>query len=252
MWLSDTSVRRPVLATVLSALLVAFGLLSFRTLPLRELPDVDPPVVSVITEYRGASASVVENRVTREIEDRLAGIEGIRTIEAKSREGVSEITVEFELSRDIEDATNDVRDRVSQSMDDIPKEAEPPQIFKAESDAHPIMWLQLHGDGLDTLALTDYAERRLVDRISVVNGVARVVLSGAKHYSMRSWLDRSALASRQLTVADVAAALRAENVEIPAGRLESRERDITLRLERGYRTPEDFEALVVGAAAPAT
>ena len=246
MWLSDTSVRRPVLATVLSALLVAFGLLSFRTLPLRELPDVDPPVVSVITEYRGASASVVENRVTREIEDRLAGIEGIRTIEAKSREGVSEITVEFELSRDIEDATNDVRDRVSQSMDDIPKEAEPPQIFKAESDAHPIMWLQLHGDGLDTLALTDYAERRLVDRISVVNGVARVVLSGAKHYSMRIWLDRIALASRQLTVADVAAALRAENVEIPAGRLESRERDITLRLERGYRTPEDFEALVVG------
>ena len=193
MWLSDTSVRRPVLATVLSALLVAFGLLSFRALPLRELPDVDPPIVSVVTEYRGASASVVENRVTRPIEDRLAGIEGIRTIESRSREGVSEITIEFELARDIEDATNDVRDRVSQSLDDIPKNADAPQVYKAQSDARPIMWLQLRSEGLDTLALTDYAERRLVDRISVVNGVARVILSGGKHYSMRIWLDRIAL-----------------------------------------------------------
>ena len=245
MWLSDTSVRRPVLATVLSALLVAFGLLSFRALPLRELPDVDPPIVSVVTEYRGASASVVENRVTRPIEDRLAGIEGIRTIESRSREGVSEITIEFELARDIEDATNDVRDRVSQSLDDIPKNADAPQVYKAQSDARPIMWLQLRSEGLDTLALTDYAERRLVDRISVVNGVARVILSGGKHYSMRIWLDRIALASRHLTVADVEAALRRENVEIPAGRLESLERDITLRLERGYRTPEDFRSLVL-------
>jgi len=245
MWLSDTSVRRPVLATVFSLLLIAFGVLSFQNLPLRELPDVDPPIVSVETTYVGASAAVVENRVTKPVEDRLSGLEGIRKIVAESSEGISRITIEFELSRDIDDAANDVRDRVSRARDELPDEADPPEIVKAESDARPIMWLNLSGENMDALELTDYAERRILDRFSVIDGVARVALSGAKHYSMRIWLDRIALAAHGLTVADVENALRTQNVELPAGRLESIDRDLTVRVERGYATPEDFRALVL-------
>ncbi|HKK53571.1 MAG TPA: efflux RND transporter permease subunit [Myxococcota bacterium] len=245
MWLSDTSVRRPVLATVFSLLLIAFGALSFQNLPLRELPDVDPPIVSVETTYVGASAAVIENRVTKPIEERLSGLEGIHKIVAESSEGISRITVEFELSRDIDNAANDVRDRVSMARDDLPDEADAPEIYKAQSDARPIMWINLSGDALDALELTDYAERRIVDRFSVIDGVARVVLSGAKHYAMRIWLDRIALAAHELTVADVEDALRTQNVELPAGRLESLERDLTVRVERGYSTAEDFRDLVL-------
>ncbi len=245
MWLSDTSVRRPVLATVFSLLLIAFGVLSFQNLPLRELPDVDPPIVSVETTYVGASAAVIENRVTKPIEDRLSGLEGIRKIVAQSSEGISRITIEFELSRDIDDAANDVRDRVSRARGELPDEADPPEIVKAESDARPIMWLNLSGENMDALELTDYAERRILDRFSVLDGVARVALSGAKHYSMRIWLDRVALAAHDLTVADVENALRSQNVELPAGRLESIDRDLTVRVERGYSTPEEFRALVL-------
>ncbi len=245
MWLSDTSVRRPVLATVMSLLLMAFGALSFRNLPLRELPDVDPPIVSVETTYIGASAAVVESRVTKPIEDRLAGLEGIHKIVSESSEGISRITIEFSLSRDIDSAANDVRDRVSQARDDIPADADPPEIYKAQSGASPIMWINLSGDDYGPLELTDYSERHLVDRFSVVDGVARVILSGAKHYSMRIWLDRVALAARELTVADIETALRTQNVELPAGRIESEQRDLTVRVERGYSTAADFRELVV-------
>ena len=245
MWLSDTSVRRPVLAMVMSLLLMAFGALSFRNLPLRELPDVDPPIVSVETDYVGASAAVVESRVTKPIEDRLAGLEGIHKIVSESMEGVSRITIEFELSRDIDSAANDVRDRVSQARDDIPDDAQAPEIYKAQSGASPIMWVNLSGDAFGPLELTDYAERDLVDRFSVVDGVARVILSGAKHYSMRIWLDRVALAAHGLTVANIETALRTQNVELPAGRIESQARDLTVRIERGYVTAEDFKSLVV-------
>jgi multidrug efflux pump len=194
MWLSDTSVRRPVLATVLSLLLIAFGLLSFQNLPLRELPDVDPPIVSVETTYIGASSAVIENRVTKPIEEQLAGLEGIHKIVSESSEGISRITVEFELSRDIDNAANDVRDRVAASRDEMPDEADPPEIYKAQSDASPIMWLNLNGPELGSLVLTDYAERHIVDRLSVVDGVARVVHYGAKHKANRLMLDSIAQA----------------------------------------------------------
>ena len=245
MWLSDTSVRRPVLATVISALLVAFGVLSFTKLPLRELPDVDPPIVSVQTDYLGASAAVVETRITKVLEDRISGIEGVRTVEATSRDGASRINVEFGLWRDIEDAANDVRDSVSQVLDSLPAEADPPQIYKSDSDSQPIMWLNLWSDSLDPLELTDYAERYLIDRFAVLDGLARVRLSGARRYSMRIWVDRVALAARELTVLDLERALRTQNVELPAGRIESLERDFTVRVERGYRTADDFSQLVV-------
>ncbi len=224
---------------------MAFGILSFANLPLRELPDVDPPTIAVETSYTGAAANVVENRITRLLEDRLSGIEGIRTISSESRDGRSSITLEFVLERDIEAAANDVRDRVSQIVDDIPEEAEPPEIYKADADSDPIMWFNLASTTQDRLQLTDYADRYLVDRLSVLDGVARIRLSGARRYSMRVWLDRVALAARQLTVVDVESALRTQNVELPAGHLESRQRDFTVRVQRRYATAEEFRDLVV-------
>lgn len=245
MFLSDVSVRRPVLATVLSALLVSFGVLSYGNLPLRELPDVDPPIVTVSTTYPGASSAVIESRVTKPLEDRLNGIDGIRTIQATSSDGASNITIEFHLSREIDDAANDVRERIARAIDDLPDEADPPEIYKAEADSSPILWLNFGSRTRSALELTDYAERYLVDRFSVLDGVARVRLSGDRRYAMRIWLDRVALAARGLTVTDVEDALRRENVELPAGRLESTSRDFAVRVERGYRDVEDFEALVV-------
>jgi multidrug efflux pump len=245
MLISDLSVRRPVFATVVSLLLIVIGTMAFFRLPLRELPDVDPPIVSVETSYRGASASVVETRITQIIEDAVSGIEGIETIQSSSENGRSNITVEFSLARDIESATNDVRDAVNRVTATLPVEADPPQVAKQDADAQPVVWLNLYSDRLDTLALTDYAQRFLVDQLSAASGVARVIIGGQQRYAMRVWLDRSALAARGLTVNDVVATLRRENVELPAGRIESAERDFTVRISRSYRTPEDFATLPI-------
>ncbi|TVP79176.1 MAG: efflux RND transporter permease subunit [Puniceicoccaceae bacterium] len=245
MILSDISVKRPVFATVLSLLLIAVGLVSFNQLPLREYPDIDPPVVSIDTRYVGAAASVVETRITRLIEDRIAGVEGIHFISSQSRDGRSRISVEFSTDRDIDDAANDIRDRVSGLLDQLPDEADPPDIEKADSSDDVIIWLSLTSEERSTLELTDYARRYLVDRFSILPGVARVRLGGSMDYSMRIWLDRTELAARGLTVTDVEDALRAENVELPAGSIESRTRQFTARTERGYQTEEDFRKLVI-------
>lgn len=245
MFLSDVSVERPVLATVMSALILAFGVLSVGNLPLREFPDVDPPIVSVRTTYPGASAAVVESRITKPFEDLLNGIEGIRTIESTSSDGASNITIEFSLSRELEGAANDVRERIARAIDDLPDEADPPEIYKAEADANPILWLNFGSQTLSSLEITDYVDRYLVDRFAVLDGVARVRLSGDRRYSMRIWIDRIALAARELTVLDIENALRRENVELPAGRLESTQRDFAIRVERGYRNVADFEELVL-------
>jgi multidrug efflux pump len=244
--LSDVSVRRPVFAAVLSLLLVAFGLVAFERLPLREYPNIDPPVVSIDTIYPGASANVVETRVTKVIEDRIAGVEGIEFVESSSEDGRSRITVEFGIGRDVNEAANDIRDRVSGVLGALPDEADPPEIQKATADDDVIMWLNLTSDRMNTLELTDYARRYLVDRFSAIDGVARIRLGGGLDYAMRIWLDRVKLAAHQLTVADVEDALRAQNVELPAGSIESRERQFGLRVDRNYRTPEDFARLVIG------
>lgn len=245
MLLSDISVKRPVFATVISLLLIAFGIVSFTRLPLRELPDIDPPVVSIDTRYTGASAAVIETRITQLLEDSISGIEGIKSISSTSQDGLSRITVEFRLSRDVDAAANDVRDRVSRTRNNLPEEANPPEVAKADSDTDPILWYSLSSPTLDVLALTDYAERQIVDRLSVVDGVANIRIGGGQRYAMRIYLDRQALAARQLTVDDVEQALRRENVELPAGSLESVSRDLVVRVERGFRTPEDFARLVV-------
>ncbi|MGF1641991.1 MAG: efflux RND transporter permease subunit [Rhodospirillales bacterium] len=246
MILSDLSVKRPVFAAVVSLLLVAFGLVAFERLPLREYPAIDPPVVSVETSYRGASAAVVESRITELIEDRIAGVNGITFISSISEDGRSRITVEFDVSRDIDAAANDIRDRVAGILGNLPDEADPPEVQKADSDDDVIMWLNLTSDRMTLLELTDYARRYLTDRFSILDGVARVRIGGGLNYAIRIWLDRNALAARRLTVNDVEQALRAENVELPAGSIESTERQFTVRVERAFDTPESFGRLVLG------
>src|SRR5690606_27162233 len=208
MRLSDVSVKRPVFATVLSLLQVVLGAIAFTRLPLRELPDIDPPIVSIDVNYRGASAAVVETRITQVLEDAVAGIEGIRSVESQSRDGRGDITLEFSLNRDIESATNDVRSAVSRVLDRLPEEADPPEVEKVASNAEVVMWLGLSSDSMDSLALADYAERFLVDRLSALDGVANVRVGGSQRYAMRIWLDREAMAARGLTVTDIENALR--------------------------------------------
>jgi multidrug efflux pump len=245
MIITDLSVRRPVFASVISLLLIAFGLIAFDRLPLREYPDIDRPVVSIETIYRGAAATVVETRITQLIEDRIAGVEGIEFIESASEDGRSSITVEFGIGRDMDAAANDIRDRVSSILSSLPLESDPPEIRKVDSNEDVIMWINLVSDRLTVPELTDYAERYLVDRFSVLDGVARVFVSGAQRYAMRVWLDRRELAARSLTVTDVENALRAGNVELPAGNVESQARRFTVRVDRAFQNPDDFRQLVI-------
>ncbi|AOX61710.1 MULTISPECIES: efflux RND transporter permease subunit [Stenotrophomonas] len=249
MKLSDISIQRPVFAVVMSLLLVVLGFMSFTRLTLRELPAIDPPIVSVSVDYTGASAAVIESRITQVLEDALAGIEGIDTINARSSNGRSQVSIEFTSNRDIEAAANDVRDAVSRVADRMPEEARPPEIAKVESDADPIIWLNMSSTSMDTLELSDYADRYIVDRFSSLDGVAQVRIGGRQRYAMRIWLDRDQLAARGLTVGDVETALRNENVELPAGRIESTDRDFTLRVERNYVKPEDFAGIPLGKGA---
>ena len=246
MTISDISIRRPVFATVISLMLVILGLVSLTRIAVREYPDVDPVFVSVTTDYRGAGAAIVENKITQVIEDRIAGLEGIETVRSSSRDGRSSINIEFAADRDVDAAANDVRDRVGRVIDDLPEEASPPEIQKAESGPEAIMFLNLSSDRMSVLELTDYADRVLIDQLSAIPGVARVNLSGERRQAVRIWIDRQALAARALTVADIEAALRRENVELPAGRLESTEREFSLRTDTGLSRVEDFRRLALG------
>ena len=245
MMLSDTSIKRPVFAWVVSLVLIVFGLVAFSRLALREYPDIDPPVVSISTNYPGASASVIETRITQVIEDRIAGVEGVRFINSRSQDGRSNISIEFRIDRDIESAANDVRDRVSGIVDLLPDEADPPEVEKADADDDVILWMNLASEKLATPELTDYANRYLVDRFSALDGVARVQVGGARDYAMRVWIDRRALAARGLAASDIERALRAENIEAPAGNLESGDLYYTMRIDRAFRTVDDFSGLVI-------
>jgi multidrug efflux pump len=243
--LSDISIKRPVLATVAALILIIVGALSFLRLPLREYPDIDPPVVTVETNYPGASSSVVESRITKLIEDRIAGVEGIRFIDSQSKDGESVVTIEFDTNRDIDAAANDIRDRISGIIDDLPEEADPPEIQKVDSSDDVIIWLNFVGEGMTVPELTDYADRYLVDRFSVLDGVARVRIGGGQRYAMRVWLDRGEMSARGITVSDIENALRAENVELPAGSIESQDRQFSVRVERMFNNSRDFEDLVI-------
>jgi multidrug efflux pump len=246
MMLSDLAVRRPVFAAVAAIVLCVIGAAAFFFLPVRELPDVDPPIVSVSTSYAGASAEVIESRITEPIEQQIAGIQGVERINSTSRDGRSNVSIEFSLDRDIDDAANDVRDRVSRVVGRLPNQAQPPEVSKADSDSQPIMILFLRSTAMNRLELTDYADRYLIDRLATVPGVAQVQIYGEQRYAMRIWLDAAALAARGLTVTDVESALTAQNVELPAGQLESGQKDYTVRVARTYARAEDFRQLPIG------
>ena len=246
MWLSDISVKRPVFATVISLLLVSLGALSFYELPVREYPDIAPAVISVRTNYTGASADVVETRITQVLEGEISGIAGVKSISSTSRDGQSRINIEFNLDRDIDNAANDVRDRVTSVLNRLPDDVELPRVMKQDSDARPILWMSLlDSSGRSQMELTDYVDRYVVDRLETVSGVSSVNALGSGRPSMRIWLDRLALAARNLTVTDIENALLRENVELPAGRLDSRDKEFTARIARSYQTPEDFRRLVI-------
>jgi multidrug efflux pump len=245
MILSTLSIRRPVLATVMSLLIVLIGLIAFDRLAVREYPNIDSPVVSVRTVYPGASAEVIESQVTKPLEDALAGVEGIRTMKSVSREEVSQITVEFIQSRDPEAAANDVRDRVARTRGLLPEETDDPVIAKIEADAQAIIWLAFSSDRMSPLAITDYADRVVVDQLQTLPGVASVIIGGQRRIAMRLWIDPDRLAALGLTVQDIETALRAQNAELPSGRIESRAREFTVLAETDLKTPAEFENLIV-------
>ena len=240
MTLSDVAVRRPVFAFVISALIVVFGVLGLRGLPLRELPDVDQPVVSVQAAYPGANAEVIENRVTQVIEDAQSGIDGVDIITSESEDGESSVNIRFNLSRDIEAAANDVRDAVSRVRPRLPDDVENVEVAKQDSDARPFIWYNLISDRMTAEELTDYAERSLVDRFSVVDGVAAVRVGGSRRYAMRIWLDPQAMAARGVTTVDIENALRTENVEAPGGAVSTDDNQLFVRVERPFSDAEAF------------
>jgi multidrug efflux pump len=246
MILSDISVRRPVFAAVLSLIPVILGLLAVSRLAIREFPNTDPPVVTVTTVYRGASAEVVERRVTQVIEDLISGISGVQKLTSSSQDERSNIVVEFSLDRDPDGAANDVRERVARVQKQLPDGANPPEITKQDQGMDATLYIGVDSQTRTLMELTDYAERNLVDRLSAIDGVATIRLAGAQKTAMRIWLNRDALAARGLTVEDVENTLRRENVELPAGRIESRQREFSLRTATGLDTAADFEALVIG------
>jgi multidrug efflux pump len=249
MTLSDISVRRPVLAAVMSLLIVIFGLAALRSLPVRELPDVDNAVVTVTTTYRGAAPEVIDTDLTETIEGAIATISGIRTISSESRQGRSRVTIEFDSGVDIDVAANDVRDAVGRVRGELPEEADEPEVVKSDADADPVMRIAVTSDRMTTAEITDYVDRLIVDRIATLDGVANVNLVGERPFAVRIWLDRRALAARNLTVSDVEAALRRNNIELPAGEVESFNRQLSVRLNSRLDSIEDFRAIVLDRVA---
>ena len=246
MILSDLAVRRPVMAGVMSLVILTLGAVGLMRLSMRELPDIDSPRVSISTNYPGAAAAVVETRVTELIENEISGIDGIRTISSTTSDGRSSIDVEFVLERDLDAAANDIRDRVGRVLDRLPQEVDPPEIAKAQSGSDTVFWMNLASPVRDALELTDYIDRYIADQFANVEGVARLYYGGGSRYAMRIWLDRQALAATGVTAGDVEATLRSENVELPAGRVESANREFTVRVARRYKTAEEFGRMTIG------
>jgi multidrug efflux pump len=250
MVISDTCIRRPVFASVLSLLIVLVGVVSFFNLSLREYPNIDEAVITVSTAYRGASASVIESRITQPLEDALAGIEGVDIIRSVSRAEQSQITVQFGLDRLAEHAASDVRDRVSRARRALPSDADEPVITKVEADANPIIWVAFASDRHSPLEVTEIANRLVKPRLQTLPGAADARVFGERIYAMRVWIDPERLAALGLTVGDVEQALQQQNVELPAGRIESRMREFPVQAKTGLHDRAAFEKIVVRAPLP--
>ncbi|OYW54321.1 MAG: multidrug transporter AcrB [Hyphomicrobium sp. 32-62-53] len=248
MTLFELCIRRPVLATVMSLVLVLVGVVAFQRLTVREFPNIDEPIVSVTTNYPGASAAIMESQVTQVLEDSIAGIEGIDVLSSSSRSETSRITIRFRSEIDPDVAASDVRDRVSRVRGRLPDEINEPIIAKVEADAQAIMFLVFTSPQLTALEISDYIDRFIVNRLKNLTGVADVLIYGERRYAMRIWVDRERLAAYNLTVQDVEAALRAQNAEIPSGRIESQDREFSVLSKTGLTTPEEFSNIVVKLA----
>jgi multidrug efflux pump len=245
MLLPEICIKRPVFATVLSLIILLVGLISYTRLSVREYPRIDEPVVSVQTTYRGASAEVVESQVTKPLEDSLAGIEGVEVMTSQSRSEISQINVRFTLKRDPDSAAADVRDKVARARGKLPDTIDEPIIAKVEADSNPIIYIAVEAGSLSTLEASDYVKRYIQPRLSVLPGAADVRVFGERRVSMRINLDRTRLAGYKLTVQDVEDAIRRQNAEIPAGRIESTAREFTVVAETDVNTPEQFNNIIV-------
>jgi multidrug efflux pump len=247
MRISDLSIRRPVLASMVSTALVLFGVIGYSRLSVREYPDVDPPIVSVSTELTGANPQVVESAVTDILEEELSTVQGLRTLTSSSQEGFSNITLEFNLDRDVEAAAQDVRDKVARVRGRLPQDVREPVVAKEEADANPFFWLALSGENYDLLQLSDIGDRLVKQRLQTLPGVGSARIFGERRFSMRVWLSASELTARGLTVQDVQQAIRTRNVEVPAGRIESERREFTVRSLGELKSPTEFANLVVSS-----
>ena len=235
MYLTEISIRRPVVAWVMSIILIVFGIFVFWKLPVRELPSgLQPPVVQIKVDYKSASAPIIDQEVTQVIEDVIGGAEGIKNIDSISENGRSTINVSFDTDIDIDDAANDIRERVARVVDNLPSESDPPQILKQAAGFTTTMWLALSSSTWSDLELGDYAERYLVDTFSSVKNVGRILVGGLRELSVRVWIDPIKLAANNLTIQEVEKAIRSENISLPAGTLEANNIDLTLNLDKSY------------------
>ncbi|MEH6733153.1 MULTISPECIES: multidrug efflux RND transporter permease subunit [unclassified Shewanella] len=248
MWLSDTAVKRPVVAIVLSLLLCVFGLVSFSKLSVREMPDVQNPVVTVMTTYSGASATIMESKITKSLEDELTGISGIDEITSTTRNGMSRISIEFELGWDLTEGVSDVRDAVAKAQRRLPDEADDPIVSKDNGTGEPSIYVNLSSENMDRTQLTDYAQRVLEDRFSLITGVSSVNISGGLYKVMYVQLKPQLMAGRNVTTNDIISALNTENLETPGGEVRNDTTVMSVRTKRLYYSPEDFNYLVVHTA----
>lgn len=245
MSLPEICIRRPVLASMMSLALVLFGIVGLSRLPVRELPDVDPPIVNVLTVYPGANSEVVETEITEPLEEVINSVEGIKTITSESREQVSAITIEFNLGRDIDLAAQDVRDRVARVRGQLPDEVDEPIVSKQDGDARPFLWIALYSETMTTRELTEFAENTLIDPLQTVSGVSSIIVGGSKRYAMRLWLDSEKMTARGITVLDVERALQRQNLELPSGLVENREREMTIQTLGELKSAEEFNRLII-------
>ncbi len=246
MYLTEVSIRRPVVSWVLSLILIVFGIFVFWKLPVRELPSgIQPPVVQVKVDYKSASAPIVDEEVTQVIEDVIGGAEGIKNIDSKSEKGKSTINIEFDTNIDLDDAANDIRERVARIVNQLPSESDPPQILKQAAGFTTTMWLALSSPSWSDLELGDYADRYLVDQFSSIKNVGRILIGGLRELSVRVWIDPIKLAANDLTIQEVEQALRNENVSLPAGTLEAKNIDLTINLDKSYNDLEKLKQLPI-------
>ena len=243
--ISETSIKRPVLAIVMSILIILFGVIGYTYLGIREFPSVDPPVVTVQTNYTGANADIIESQITEPLEESINGIAGIRTLTSSSRDGRSTISVEFNLSVDIEDAANDVRDRVARSLANLPKDVDPPVVAKADADSSPIYFINVKSEKRDLLDLNEIVTRNIKEKFQTVTGVSSVQIWGEKKYAMRLRIDPVKLSSYRLTAPDIVNALNKQNIELPSGSIEGAMTELTVRTQGRLTTPEDFDNLIL-------